>query len=40
MILTGVMISGAGIYAASNLVLCFGVGILCGVASRMLDDES
>lgn len=40
MILTGVSISGAGMYAANNLVLCFGVGIIFGVAARMVDDES
>lgn len=39
MILTGIVISGVGAYYKNAVVLCFGAGIMIGVAARMLDDS-
>jgi hypothetical protein len=39
MILTGIVISGAGAYYKNWVVMCFGAGIMIGVAARMLDDS-
>lgn len=38
-ILTGIVISGVGAYYHNMLVLCFGAGIMIGIAARMLDDS-